>query len=416
MSKKKIFKPAYQLHKASGQARVRINGNDHYLGPYGSQESRDEYDKLISVWLSRQDVSNIKLTIADLSLLFIEFADGYYRKADGMPTSEAANIRKALKYLVRMFRNLSVHEFSPLKLQAVRDEMIAHGLVRTSINRNIGRIKRMFRWGVENELVNPLVFQAVQAVAGLRAGRSGARESDPVKPVPSHRVEAVKPFVSRQVWGMVELQLTTGMRPGEVIQIRGGDLNMDGEVWEYRPQRHKGEHVGKDRVIFIGPRGKKVVREFLKTDLGAYIFSPTDAKVEYYASLERKTPMTPSAQKRRRKRKPKKQPGNCYTVCSYGQAIRKACEKAFDMPVEFRKVSHNLPNDQRSKIKEQASSWRKEWCWHPHQLRHNAGTELRREFGIEAARLILGHSSAAITEIYAELDRDQARLIAGKVG
>ena len=69
-----------------------------------------------------------------------------------------------------------------------------------------------------------------------------------------------------------------------------------------------------------------------------------------------------------------------------------------------------------AKIKEQASSWRKEWCWHPHQLRHNAGTELRREFGIEAARLILGHSSAAITEIYAEIDRDQAKLIAGKVG
>ncbi|MEQ8637413.1 tyrosine-type recombinase/integrase [Gimesia maris] len=416
MPNKKIRKPAYQLHKASGQARVRINGNDHYLGPYGSQESRDEYDKLISVWLSRQDVSNVKLTIADLSLLFIGFADGYYRKADGVPTSEAANIRKALKYLVRLFRNLSVREFSPLKLQAVRDEMIAHGLVRTSINRNIGRIKRMFRWGVENELVNPLVFQAVQSVAGLRAGRSGARESDPVKPVPSHRVEAVKPFVSRQVWGMVELQLTTGMRPGEVIQIRGSDLNMDGEVWEYRPRRHKGEHVGKERVIYIGPRGKKVVREFLKTDLEAYLFSPSDAKLEYYASLERKTPMTPSAQKRRRKRKPKKQPGNCYTVCSYGQAIRKACEKAFDMPVELRKVSHNLPDDQRCKIKEQASSWRKEWCWHPHQLRHNAGTELRREFGIEAARLILGHSSAAITEIYAEIDRDQAKLIAGKVG
>ncbi len=413
---KKIRKPAYQLHKASGQARVRIDAKDHYLGAYGSQESHDEYDKLISVWLSRQDVSKIKLTIADLSLLFIEFADSYYRKVDGEPTSEAANIRKALKYLIRQFRNLPVREFSPLKLQAVRDEMIAQGLVRTSINRNIGRIKRMFRWGVENELVNPLVFQAVQSVAGLRAGRSGARESDPVKPVPANRVQAVKPFVSRQVWGMIQLQLTTGMRPGEVVQIRRSDLNMDGEVWEYRPQRHKGEHVGKERVIFIGPRGQKVVREFLKTDLEAYLFAPTDAKVEYYASLERKTPMTPSAKERRRKRKPKKQPGNCYTVCSYGQAIRKACEKAFGMPVELRNVSHKLSDDQRCKLKELASSWRKEWCWHPHQLRHNAGTELRREFGIEAARLILGHSSAAITEIYAEIDRDQAKLIAGKVG
>lgn len=34
--------------------------------------------------------------------------------------------------------------------------------------------------------------------------------------------------------------------------------------------------------------------------------------------------------------------------------------------------------------------------WHPHQLRHNAATALRREHGIEVARVILGHRSPAI--------------------
>jgi len=55
--------------------------------------------------------------------------------------------------------------------------------------------------------------------------------------------------------------------------------------------------------------------------------------------------------------------------------------------------------------------------WHRHQpclrkprrrpVRHNAATELRKEFGIEPARLILGHRSAAITEVYAEKDEQQ---------
>ena len=42
--------PAYCLHKATGQARVRINGRDHYLGPFGSRESRAQYDQLIADW------------------------------------------------------------------------------------------------------------------------------------------------------------------------------------------------------------------------------------------------------------------------------------------------------------------------------------------------------------------------------
>jgi integrase len=41
-------------------------------------------------------------------------------------------------------------------------------------------------------------------------------------------------------------------------------------------------------------------------------------------------------------------------------------------------------------------------------LRHTAATNLRKEFGIEVARVILGHASPAVTEIYAEADREKA--------
>ena len=42
------------------------------------------------------------------------------------------------------------------------------------------------------------------------------------------------------------------------------------------------------------------------------------------------------------------------------------------------------------------------------QVRHNAAAELRKEFGIEAGRIILGHRAPAITKVYAELDEQQA--------
>jgi integrase len=59
-----------------------------------------------------------------------------------------------------------------------------------------------------------------------------------VKPVPEEYVYAIKNHVSRQVWAMVELQLLTGMRPGEVCRLRTCDLDTSGKVWLYNPPRH----------------------------------------------------------------------------------------------------------------------------------------------------------------------------------
>jgi hypothetical protein len=44
--------PAYQLHRGSGQAKVRIDGEDIYLGPHGSPESRERYEELVRKLLS----------------------------------------------------------------------------------------------------------------------------------------------------------------------------------------------------------------------------------------------------------------------------------------------------------------------------------------------------------------------------
>jgi integrase len=42
--------------------------------------------------------------------------------------------------------------------------------------------------------------------------------------------------------------------------------------------------------------------------------------------------------------------------------------------------------------------------WHPNQLRHNFATLARRQFGSEAAQVVLGHSRADMTQVYAERD------------
>ncbi len=211
--------PKYALHKASGQARVRMDGKDVYLGVYGSPESHQRYGKRIEEWLRRQDEQPSEMTIAEVSLVYLEHCKQRYRK-HGRETSEVSLIRHALRHLVGLHRHTIAAEFSPRMLKSVRQSMIDAGNVRTTINSGIGRIRRMFRWAVSEELIPASVLLGLEAVQDLQRGRSKAAESNPVKPVPDAHIEAVLPYVTPPVRGMIKFQLATGARPGEARILR----------------------------------------------------------------------------------------------------------------------------------------------------------------------------------------------------
>ncbi len=54
--------------------------------------------------------------------------------------------------------------------------------------------------------------------------------------------------------------------------------------------------------------------------------------------------------------------------------------------------------------------------WFPNQLRHTRATEIRKEFGLEAAQVILGHEKADVTQIYAESDKQKGVAIMRQIG
>ena len=54
--------------------------------------------------------------------------------------------------------------------------------------------------------------------------------------------------------------------------------------------------------------------------------------------------------------------------------------------------------------------------WHPNQLRHLFATEVRRVHSLEAAQVLLGHSQADVTQVYAERDFALAAGVAAKIG
>ena len=383
--------PKYSKHKASGRVFARFNGRCIYFGRYGAASSREAYDRLKAEWLQNGGLlptAPHEATIAEVVVAYTEFANGYYRK-DGKPTDEVRMIKTVAKIARTLYGRTSAAEFGPLALKACREQMLAKDWCRTHINKQVDRLKRMFKWATENEMIPGAVYEALRCVAGLKRGRTPAREGRKVKPVSDTDILATLEHLPSVIADMVQLQRLTGARPGEICAIRPGDINRTGDFWEYVPESHKTEHHDKARVIFIGAKGQRILLPYLLRAADAYCFSPREAEEKRRAAQHeaRQTPLSCGNRPgTNRKARPRWTAGEKYDRTSYARAVRRAA------------VSAGVGT------------------WSPHRLRHTFATEVRKSFGLEAVQVCLGHSQAAVSEIYAERDFAKAANVARQIG
>ena len=385
--------PKYRRLKQKGRADrafVEIDGRRHYLGTYGSEASRQRYDLLVGEWLAggRQFAPQPEqITVAEVLAAFIRHAKAYYDPAG----AELANFVLAMKPLKQLYARRLAADFGPRKLKAVQQLMVEQGGARAYVNRRIKRIKHIFKWAKNEELIPPSVYESIRDLPGLKRGRTSAPERDPIPPVPDTSIAAVLPHVSREVAAMIELQRLTGMRPGEVVLMRTGDIDTTGKVWTYIPHHHKTAYRERQRTVYLGPQAQSIAKPWIKKDLQAYLFSPQEAERRRKAAGFPRMKGRKRATSRRANQKPNvkrttRKVGDHYSPDSYRRAIHYACDAA------------GIPR------------------WSPNQLRHRAATDIRRAYGLEAAQLLLGHARADVTQIYAERDKDKISQIVLQAG
>ncbi len=285
------------------------------------------------------------------------------------------------------------------------------------------RLTRIFKWAVSEELVPAPVYQALVTEPGLKKGRCDLREPQPILPVDRTIVNQTLEHLPKIIADMVRLQLTTGMRPSEVCTMRPMDIDRTGEVWEYRPATHKTEHHSRTRVVYLGPSAQALIAPYCSRDAADPCFSPRENLTEFLAerAVCRKTSLTCGNRPgTNRKDAPRKGPGRSYTAHSYRQAIHRACDRAFPPPAHLARRGGETKAAWRSRLgtdcAKQLKMWQSSQRWSPNQLRHAAATAIRREYGLEAAQVILGHAAADVTQIYAERDADKAREIVRQTG
>ncbi len=400
-----------QLYDAATKRRRTYN-----LGRYGSQESRERYRRILADF----DAAGGRLpgstaflrdpngpTVAQIGYEFWRAHRDIYSR------SHVLNIESVIRELRAMYGSEAAAAFGPKALRTLRAAMVKKGWTRKYVNDQITIVRQIFRWAVSHELLPVTVYDALRTVEPLLLGRTTAPEGAPVRPVPDDALAATLPHLGRQVRAVVELQLLTGARAGEILALRRRDIVTDDvpQMWVANIERHKTAHHGKSRTLYFGARAQAVIKPFMDRLPDAYLFNPAEAAQEWLAAHNRSMP-PPDGVRR---------PRDHYTTDTYRRAIVRACDRAFPLPdglakredESYRKYSKRLTADDRERI----TAWRKSHRWHPHQLRHNAATALRREFGLEAAQLILGHSSAQITDaVYADRDREKIIGIIQKIG
>lgn len=377
---------------------------DYMLGEYGSPEAARDYADLIRNWKAsgyriefsdptpeqRLEAAPKLGTVAELCIAYAK----HLHDKGGVSDKHIASIKRSTKITRLTCGWMPINEFGPKALKSVRQAMLdirfgennAKRWKRTTVNRRVGYVVGMIEWAVSEERAPVHLPAALKCVKALKAGDYGVEDGDRVKPAPSDHVDAIREHVSSVVWAMIQVQRYSAARAGEVCIMRPIDIDTTGKVWLYRPSAHKNAHRGHDRIIYLGSKAQKAVKPLLAgRAVDAYMFSPRESMAERRAANATKgkprrddQKPTPTATERKIRDK--------FTADSYRRAITRACEAA------------NIPS------------------WSTHQLRHLAATNARKEFGAEAALLVLGDKSTRLVDVYAEKDHARAQEVIAKIG
>jgi len=407
------YVPSCRLHRQSGQAIVTFGGRDHLLGPHNSPTSGEKYKQLIARSLlgtlepaPPASAAPAVPTVAELVERFYDFADGYYQRA-GVATGEAGNYRLVGRHLVATYGTTPATAFRTADLETLQRHLIGLRWARKLINRQVKRVVRMFKWASRQPGLYPAaqVFE-LMVVEPLKAHRTPAKELPRVAPVSHDQMQPVLAILSPVLRTMVLVQYHTGMRSGELVKMRPMHLDQSAEVWRYTLAEHKTEYVTDEvKVINIGPIAQKLLGPYLDRAPDSFVFSAAESAdwCRQQRAARRKTPLRCGNRPgTNRKIKPARGPGDHFGRQSYRRAIAVACEKLWPTPAEL--------------SAEQRQAWRRQHHWFPHKLRHTAGTDLRRRFGIEVARSVLGQRTITAAQVYCELDAERSREAARLVG
>jgi len=354
--------------KIGKYAVVYCNGKPHYLGLYGSQESKVAYARFVAEIQANPTVvlprAKKHVTVSDLSAAFLDHAE-----ATTDPTTYVIYRTIVLDFLNKLYGDdIPVDEFKPSCLKLVREQMVqSRRFCRHTVNRHTQRIVSLFEWGVSEELVQETTHRALKTVKSLPEGSPGTFDHPEREDIPDDVVIRTLLFCPPTIRAMIQIQRLTGMRPSEVFKMRVGDIDRSRQngLWYYVPESYKTEeYIGKVEFPLGVPEQELLAPYLIGKKSDAAVFSPRTAQQERYDG-KRAIPARYS---------------EFYNRHSYRQAIEHAINKG----------NKTLPENEKIPL------------WTPYRLRNSAATATELEIGLDESQALLAHKTANMTRRYSK--------------
>ena len=309
------------------------------------------------------------VSVAELCAMWAEHCREYY------PSASAMNAVADVRLFRDLFGNAAVAELTHADMLQLRDALIRSGVCRRTVNDRLNRVKFMIGWALDEAIIPASVKAELTQVKPVKRGRTAAPERTPVRPVDDATIEVTVAKMMPNTADMVRVHRLTGMRPGELCALRWSLIDTSRTPWVYRvpPDANKNNwrgELGQPRVVCIGPKARAILDRHRDGDVP---FSPVRAFAEYIEvrRAARVTPFYGKGKGAGGSPHVTRVLGETWTTNAYTKTIHAACRRAKITP------------------------------WGANRLRHAFATEVRRAFGLEAARAVLGHTDGGcITDVY----------------
>lgn len=258
---------------------MTVQGRDIYLGIHGSDASRKRYGEIVARIAAHQPIDPVtpeqaeasRTTVDEILIAYFDFCRTHYVK-NGEQTSQVSLAAMVIKPLHEMYGEVPAVMFGPKLLKTFRDRLVGLGWCRNTINAAVGRVRRIFKWAVAEEMIGPEVLQRLQAVSALRAGRTEAPDRPKRSAIGPEQINPIRERVRPLVRDMIDVQIACGARSGELLQLTTAIIDRSGPVWVATLTRHKTDATGAVRKLYFPPSAQLVLSRYLSADRDKPLF------------------------------------------------------------------------------------------------------------------------------------------------
>lgn len=156
-----------------------------------------------------------------------------------------------------------------IHLRKFRDHMIAQGLARKTIREYLHRIIRWVGFCWEQGKVSQSTYLACKGMwmPNPRQGRPPVR----TRPVSWDDIQTMLPHLPEHLQHLIQLHWWTAARPCEIVQLNERDITRPSDqMWIWDLKDHKNMWRGQERILFLNKKCIEIINQINPHENGYY--------------------------------------------------------------------------------------------------------------------------------------------------